>query len=121
MRQRLKALHFARQHGPTAAGRRVFFEDPEGALAFRPLPPPTDEEVGGMLARLAARVQRLLRLRVRDPREADGVQADPLVDESPALAGLNRASVQRRIALGASGGAGVASGGRARRAVGAVD
>jgi len=36
-----------------------------------------------VLARIAARVQRLLRRRGRDPWEADGVQADPLVDESP--------------------------------------
>jgi hypothetical protein len=34
----------------------VFFEGPEGALAFLPLPPPTDEEVGGVLVRIAARV-----------------------------------------------------------------
>jgi Transposase zinc-binding domain/Putative transposase len=45
----------------------VFFESPAGALAFRPLPPPTDEEVGGVLARIGARVQRLLRRRGRDP------------------------------------------------------
>ncbi|HEY7686870.1 MAG TPA: transposase [Gemmatimonadales bacterium] len=83
----------------------VFFEGQEGALEFRPLPPPTDEEVGGVLARIAARVQRLLRRRGRDPGEADGVQADPLVDESPALAGLSSASVQGRIALGARAGA----------------
>jgi hypothetical protein len=83
----------------------VFFEGPEGALAFRPLPPPTDEEVGGVLARIAARVQRLLRRRGRDPWEADVVKADPLVDESPALAGLSSASVQGRIALGPRAGA----------------
>jgi Putative transposase len=29
----------------------VFFEGQEGALEFRPLPPPTDDEVGGVLAR----------------------------------------------------------------------
>ena len=78
----------------------VFFEGSEGALEFRPLPPPTDDEVGGVLARIAARVQRLLRRRGLDPWEADGVQADPLVDESPALAGISSASVQGRIALG---------------------
>ena len=39
----------------------VFFaDDANGALDFRPLPPPTDEEVGVVLARIATRVQRLL-------------------------------------------------------------
>jgi len=56
----------------------------EGVFEFRPLPLPTDDEVGGVLARIAARVQRLLRRRGLDPSEADVVQADPLVDESPA-------------------------------------
>ena len=83
----------------------VFFEGQEGALEFRPLPPPTDDEVGGVLARIAARVQRLLRRRRLDPWEADGVQADPLVDASPALAGISSASVQGRIALGPRAGA----------------
>ena len=83
----------------------VFFEGPDGALEFRPLPPPTDDEVGGVLARIVARVQRLLRRRGLDPWEADGVQADPLVDESPALAGISSASVQGRIALGPRAGA----------------
>jgi hypothetical protein len=50
-------------------------------------------------------VQRLLRRRGLDPWEADGVQADPLVDESPALAGISSASVQGRIALGPRAGA----------------
>jgi Putative transposase len=53
-----------------------------------------------VLALIAARVQRLLRRCGRDPWEADEIQADPLVDESPALAGLSGASVQGRIALG---------------------
>jgi hypothetical protein len=83
----------------------VFFESAEGALEFRPLPPATDDEVGGELARIAARVQRLLRHRGLDPWEADGVQADPLVDESPALAGISRASVQGRVGLGPRAGA----------------
>jgi hypothetical protein len=77
----------------------------ERAIEFRPLPPPTDDEVRGALARIAARVQRLLRRRGRDPWEGDGVQADPLVDESPTLAGLSSASVQGRIALGPHAGA----------------
>ena len=66
-------------------------------------------------------MQRLLRRRGLDPWEADGVQADPLVDESPALAGLSSASVQRRVALGPRGGRGYRGGGRARRTAVALD
>lgn len=52
----------------------VFYADgATGALDFRPLPPPTDEEVGAVLARIAARVQRLLRRRGVDPGDADVV------------------------------------------------
>jgi hypothetical protein len=83
----------------------VFFERPEGALEFRPLPPPTDEDVGVVLARIAARVQRPLRRRGLDPGDADVVQADPPVDESPVLAGISGASIQGRIALGPRAGA----------------
>ena len=83
----------------------VFFEGPEGALEFRPLPPPTDDEVGVVLARIAARVLRLLRRRGLDPGDADLFQADPVVEESPALAGISSASIQGRIALGPRAGA----------------
>ena len=39
----------------------VFFADQAtGALEFRPLPPPTDEEIVVVLARTVTRVQRLL-------------------------------------------------------------
>src|SRR3989441_4714275 len=77
----------------------------EGMLEFRPLPPPTDEEVGVVLARIAARVQRLLKRRGLDTGGADLCQADPVVEESPALAGISSASIQGRIALGPCAGA----------------
>jgi hypothetical protein len=84
----------------------VFFAKGHGdTLGFRSLPPPTDAEVGGVLARIAARVQRLLERRGLDPREADLVQTDPAVQESPALADISRASIQGRIALGPRAGA----------------
>jgi len=70
-----------------------------GALDFRPLPPPTDEEVGVVLARIAARVQRLLKRRGFEASDADLLQADPVVEYSPALAGISSASIQGRIAL----------------------
>jgi Putative transposase len=69
------------------------------------LPPPADDEVGSVLARIVARVQRLLRRRGLDPGEADVGQADPVTEESAALAGLSSASVQGRIALGPRAGA----------------
>src|SRR5262245_487112 len=85
----------------------VFFEGKagEGTLAFWPLPPPTDDEVGFVLARIAARVQRLLERRGLDPGEAEVFRADPAVEESPALAGISSASIQGRIALGLRAGA----------------
>ncbi len=84
----------------------VFFAvGKQGALGFRPLPSPTDDEVGVVLARIAARVQRLLKRRGLDPGDADLFQADPVVEESPALAGISSASIQGRIALGPRAGA----------------
>jgi hypothetical protein len=84
----------------------VFFADrATGTLDFRPLPPPTDEEVGVVLARIAARVQRLLKRRGLDPGAADVFQADPVVEESPVLAGISSASIQGRIAFGPRAGA----------------
>jgi hypothetical protein len=83
----------------------VFFEGTEGAPEFRPLPPPTDDEVGVVLARIAARVLRLLKRRGLDPGDADLFQADPVVEESRALAGISSASIQGRIAFGPRAGA----------------
>jgi len=63
----------------------VFFADgATGVLHFRALPPPTDEEVGVVLTRIAARVQHLLTRRGLNPDATDVVRADPVADESPA-------------------------------------
>jgi hypothetical protein len=84
----------------------VFYAPAEGStLDFRPLPPPTDDEVGVVLARIAGRVRRLLDRRGLDPGDADLFQPDPAVEESPALAGISSASIQGRIALGPRAGA----------------
>lgn len=83
----------------------VFFEGQEGALEFRSLPPPTEDDVGVVLARIAARVLRLLKRRGLDPGDTDLFQADPVVEESPALAGISSASIQGRIAFGPRAGA----------------
>jgi hypothetical protein len=84
----------------------VFFTEGEGeALGFRPLPPPTDDEIGVVLARIATRVQRLLERRGPDPSGADPSPLDPVVEESAALAGISSASIQGRVALGPRAGA----------------
>jgi hypothetical protein len=53
-----------------------------------------------VLARIAVRVQRLLVRRGLGPGAADLFPTDPVVEESPALAGISSASIQGRIALG---------------------
>ena len=67
------------------------------------IPPGT--VVGVVLARISARVQRLLKRRGFDASDVDVSPPDPVVEESPALAGISSASIQGRIALGARAGA----------------
>ena len=67
----------------------VFAEADGGALRFQPTPPPTDEEVGVVLATVYTRVQRLLRRRGFDPDDAGISAPDPVVEESPSLAGIS--------------------------------
>src|SRR5262249_4080380 len=75
----------------------VFFAGgADDGLEFRPLPPPT-EEVGVVLARVAARVQRLLKRRWLDSYDPDLCQADPVVEEAPVLAGISSASASRWV------------------------
>ena len=76
----------------------------EGAVHFQATPPPTDGEVAQLLTTVRARVLRLLARRGLGP-DADASQSDPLAEDSPVLAGLSRASVQGRIALGPRAGA----------------
>jgi hypothetical protein len=78
----------------------VFTEGEGGALRFRPLPSPTDEEVGVVLATIDVRVCRLLRRRGFDATAADLSRPDPVAEASPPLAGISSASIQGRIALG---------------------
>jgi hypothetical protein len=49
--------------------------------------------------------RRLLERRGLAPGDVDACQADPVVEESPALAGISSASIQGRIALGSRAGA----------------
>ena len=78
----------------------VFTEAEGNMLRFQPTPPPTDEEIGVVLATISRRVRRVLRRRGFDG-DADIAPADPVTDESPALAGISSASIQGRVALGA--------------------
>ena len=82
----------------------VFAEDEAGGLRFHAALPPRDEDVWSLAATIRTRVLRLLRRRgVSDDGEG-GSAPDPLVDETPVLAGIAAASVANRAALGARAG-----------------
>jgi hypothetical protein len=80
----------------------VFVRDGDGALRFHPAEPPTDADVAGVVARVR---RRLARLGFVEAADTDG-DVDPLAEESEALAGLARAAVLSRAALGARAGRG---------------
>ena len=85
----------------------VYEESPEGAVRFRPLPPPDDDEVERVARRVARGLARLLERRGLGP-EADPSEADPLGDEEPLLAVLYAASLAGRAAMGPRAGQRVA-------------
>src|SRR5881409_206446 len=89
----------------------VFAAASDGALTFHALPPPTDAEVARLLATIHRRVGRLLRRRGLAGAD-DTDAADPLAEESLALAGIASAAVQGRMALGPHAGARVLQVGR---------
>jgi hypothetical protein len=97
----------------------VFTDDEGDALRFRALQPPTDEEVGGVLATIYMRVCRLLRRRGFDASVDDLSRPDPVAEESPMLAGISNASIQGRIALGPRAGRRALVSGNALASVGA--
>ncbi len=82
----------------------VFREAEAGGLEFHPAPGPSDEAVAAILARIRARVGRLLQRRGLAPEDDATGSVDRLGEESPLLAGLVSASVQGRAALGARAG-----------------
>ena len=90
----------------------VFTEAADGTLRFHPAPPPTDAEVGRLVATVRTRILRLLRRRgvLGEPEEGDA--PDPLAETSVALAGIASAAVQGRSALGPRAGARVLQIGR---------
>jgi hypothetical protein len=77
----------------------VYEPDSDGAVRFRPLPPPADAEVERVARRVARSLARLLERRGLGP-EADPAEADPLPAEDPLLAALYAASVAGRAATG---------------------
>jgi hypothetical protein len=79
----------------------VFVREADGTLRFHPAAPPTDEDV----RRVVARVRRRERLGLAGGTVTDE-DADPLAEESVALAGLSQAAVQGRAALGGRAGRG---------------
>ena len=74
----------------------VFVSEPDGTLRFHAASPPADEDVRRVVARVRRRLERL---GVTGAASADE-DVDPLADESPALAGLSRAAILGRAALG---------------------
>jgi hypothetical protein len=82
----------------------VFHGAEAGGLEFHPAPGPSADEVGAILARIRARVGRLLRRRGLAPEDDATGLVDRLGEESPLLAGLVSASVPGRVALGARAG-----------------
>ena len=81
----------------------VFALAADGTLVFHPAPPPTAAELQRVAASVRRRIGRLL---ARRGIELDADVADPLVDESVALAGLSQAAVHGRAALGRRAGRG---------------
>src|SRR5213593_4211386 len=74
----------------------VFVPEPDGTLRFHPASPPTDDDVRRVVARVRRRLERV---GLTGATSADE-DADPLADESAALAGLSRAAILGRTALG---------------------
>jgi hypothetical protein len=98
--QRFGGGHNLNVHFHTLVLDGVFTDGEGNTLRFRSLPPPTDEDVGAVLARIYTRVCRLLRRRGFDASAADLSRPDPVAEASPMLASISGASIQGRIALG---------------------
>jgi hypothetical protein len=79
----------ANLHFHTLVPEGVWHERPDGSLGFHPLPPPTDEDVEQIAARIVGKIRRLLARR-------DG---DAVDDEPDALAYAQAEAVQLPISL----------------------
>ncbi|MBX3024958.1 transposase zinc-binding domain-containing protein [bacterium] len=90
-------------HFHTLVAEGVFATAPDGAVRFEPAArPPTDLEVGRLLAAVRRRIRRLARRRGLglDDDHADAGAADRLALAEPALAALTAAAVVGRVATG---------------------
>ena len=90
-------------HFHTLVAEGVFATAPDGAVRFVPAArPPTDVEVGRLLAAVQRRIARLVRRHgiAADRSEAGGDAADGLALAEPALAAIAGASVVGRVATG---------------------
>jgi hypothetical protein len=90
-------------HFHTLVAEGVFVTAPDGTVRFAPAGrPPTDVEVGRLLAAVRRRILRLARRRglVVDGGEAEADTADGLALADPALAALAGAAVVGRVATG---------------------
>jgi len=90
-------------HFHTLVAEGVFVTAPDGAMRFVPAGrPPTDGEVGRLLAAVRRRILRLAGRRglALDGAEADGGMADSLALAEPALAAVAGAAVLGRVATG---------------------
>jgi hypothetical protein len=100
--QRFGGAVNAHLHFHTLVLDGVFVREPDGTLRFHAASTPTDEDVRRVVARVRRRLERL---GVTGATISDE-DADPLADESTALAGLSRSAVLGRVALGARAGRG---------------
>jgi hypothetical protein len=71
---------------------------PGGSPEFVSAPPPTEEDVADLAARLARRIQRVLERRHAGSEEPG--ESDPVRESEPGLAGLYAASILNRVAAG---------------------
>jgi Putative transposase len=71
---------------------------PTARPVFHRLPPPTDADIAGLLARVQRRVRRRLMCRGRWPDAEAG--SDPFAAQAPLFASAVAASLQGRVALG---------------------
>ena len=96
-------------HFHTLCLEGVFVEPakPDGSIRFEQLPPPTDEQVGTMVEKIAERVIKLLRKRGYLKEEADEVDIPPLdesFNEHPCYRDAVAASIRGIIAFGPNAG-----------------
>jgi len=77
----------------------VYVQDEANEIRFRPLPPPDDEEMARIGARIAHRLARLLE-RHGFGQDNQASDVDPFFQDNPLLASLYGASVRQRVATG---------------------